>query len=215
MRNGIGEDLQTLIRSEKDGKRKVDTYIVYKSAVKSALFDGVITRDETNMLNGLANTLDLSTREKDIIIKEAKRELSVEIIKQIQKEEKPPEEMTEDQRDIRRLNIENEALRLEIACLRAQLKDQEDVDHTLEEDIQYLKGRISHLEEINTELEEMLEVDKEKMSDLAHNGTKSPMLKKTVICNNCKAERVVEVIYGCPMILTCSSCGQKYLVSAE
>jgi len=209
----LGKDFQTLIQSDK-GRKKIDTYIVYKNAVKSALFDSVISSDEVNMLEGLANTLNLNPRESDIIFKEAKQEHSVEIIKTIKQKETQPKTISDEQKENRRLNIENKALRLEIACLRVHLHDQVDEDHENERDVHYLNNRICHLEEINTELEKMLEVDKVKISKLASHRLKSPVLKKTVICTNCKAERNVEVIHGCPSILTCSTCGQKYLVNA-
>lgn len=54
-----------------------DRVMVYKEAVRRALLDGIITRDEMSMLEGLRSVLSITDRQHEDTIMEIKRSLRV------------------------------------------------------------------------------------------------------------------------------------------
>jgi hypothetical protein len=231
-----GKGLHALITSHRADKQRLDKYKIFKDAVIDAFDDGILTRDEASILDGIRHNLGLSEEERDVIYDDAKDQLGIEI--QIEGDECiETEEVSKLKAEIlelkHRLSLaETEASQAEWLIEEAQkeVDEYKEEGDVLRKHVNDLETRIDVLEVALEKAgvkvkkrpitkpmpprpkgeEDFWEVKKRQVTEPVARGK---VVKKIAVCAFCGVENQVKVKQGETEVFACQDCGKKSFVS--
>jgi hypothetical protein len=205
-RKRLGSAIEKLIKTQKNGTKKIESYTLYKDMVTNALDDGVITKNEKSVLTRMGKNLGLSKEEQDVIIKDVQKDFvnkkkRAAKRKEQQKKGAKKDDPKELKKQVTQLTKENKALDKENKKLTRSIKKLESENKKLK------KTGLEPIQEL--EPLESLGKAEEVVSDKKVFKTKPKGLEKDVICPHCNKEIIVEVLKDQPTIVTCEHCNER------
>ena len=204
-RKRLGRAIEQLIKTQKNGTKKIESYSLYKDLVVNALDDGVITVNERSVLERVGKNLGLSPEEQDVIIVGAEKDYATKQKRAETRKKASVKKKELSLKDFNDLEKKNKEL---IKLNKALDKENKKLTESIKKiGTEHKKLKNEHKQLVEAALEPIMELEPIAATE------EDPHIRvgtlKKVICPHCDKENSVVMLEDEPTILTCEHCNER------